>query len=77
MAFVKYFDTSVIFRYLMLDKSDNARYRILVNLSHIQISELDRMVESGLYPSRSEAIREAVNLLLETKKLEQLKEKLG
>ena len=61
----------------MLDKPDNARYRILVNLSHIQISELDRMVESGLYPSRSEAIREAVNLLLETKKLEKLKEKLG
>ena len=61
----------------MLDKPDSRRYRILVNLSHIQISELDRMVESGLYPSRSEAIREAVNLLLETKKLEKLKEKLG
>lgn len=52
-------------------------YRILANLTHAQISELDDFVKSGVYASRSEAIREAVNLLLEAKKLEKLKEKLG
>jgi len=52
-------------------------YRVLANLTQAQISELGKMVESGLYPSRSGAIREAVKLFLETKKLEKLKEKLG
>jgi metal-responsive CopG/Arc/MetJ family transcriptional regulator len=61
----------------MVDKSDTKIYRILVNLTHAQISELDAIVKSKEYPSRSEAIREAVKMLLETKKLEKLKEKLG
>lgn len=61
----------------MVDKSDTKIYRILVNLAPSQIAELDRIVKAGEYPSRSETIREAVKLFLETKKLEKLKEKLG
>jgi Arc/MetJ-type ribon-helix-helix transcriptional regulator len=50
--------------------------RILVNLTEKQLEELDKLVEAGVYTSRAEAIRDSMRLLIETKKLKEIKEKL-
>ena len=49
--------------------------RILVNLTELQLAELDRMVKKGEYSNRAEAVRYAVRELIEKKKLEELEEK--
>jgi hypothetical protein len=49
--------------------------RILVNLTELQLAELDSMVKKGEYSNRAEAVREAARELIEKKKLEELEEK--
>lgn len=62
---------------------DRARYRaytqwviiikrVLVNLTSLQIEELDEMVKEGKYSNRAKAVRDAVRILLEKKKIEEL-----
>ena len=51
--------------------------RVLVNLTEQQIEELEQLVNSNYYTNRSEALRDAIRLLLEKKKLEELEEKIG
>ena len=46
--------------------------RILVGLTDTQLEELDRMVKERGYSNRAEAVREAVLLLIERKKIEEL-----
>jgi Arc/MetJ-type ribon-helix-helix transcriptional regulator len=46
--------------------------RVLVNLTSLQIEELDEMVKEGKYSNRAEAVRDAVRILLEKKKIEEL-----
>jgi len=50
--------------------------RIIVNLTEKQLKELDDLVKAGFYTSRAEAIRDSIRLLIETKKLKEIKEKL-
>lgn len=45
--------------WFMLDK------QILLNLSRERAKQLDILVKKGLYPSRNEAIRTAINELIE------------
>jgi Arc/MetJ-type ribon-helix-helix transcriptional regulator len=42
--------------------------RIIVSLTEKQEEELDKMVKIGVYRTRSEAIRDAVRLLISMKK---------
>ncbi len=51
--------------------------RALINLTEYQITLLDSLVKKKVYFSRSEAIRDAVRMLLEKRKLKELEEKLG
>jgi Arc/MetJ-type ribon-helix-helix transcriptional regulator len=51
--------------------------RVLVNLTEQQIEELEQLVNSNSYTNRSEALRDAIRLLLEKKKLEELEKKIG
>jgi len=46
--------------------------RVLVNLTSLQLEELDKMVKEGTYSNRAEAVRDAVRMLLEKKKMEEL-----
>ena len=46
--------------------------RVLVNLTSLQLEELDKMVKEGKYSNRTEAVRDAVRILLEMKKIEEL-----
>jgi metal-responsive CopG/Arc/MetJ family transcriptional regulator len=48
--------------------------RILINLTELQLAELDRMVKKGEYSNRAEAVREATRTLIEKKKLEEMEE---
>lgn len=50
--------------------------RVLINLTKKQLEELDKLVKAGTYTSRAETIRDSVRLLLETKKLKEIKEKM-
>jgi hypothetical protein len=50
--------------------------RVLVNLTSLQIEELDEMVKEGRYSNRAEAMRDAVRILLEKKKIKELHEVL-
>lgn len=50
--------------------------RILVNLTEKQLEELDNLVNSGRYTSRAEAVRESIRLLMETKKLKEIQDKV-
>jgi len=51
--------------------------RILVNLTEQQLEGLEYLVNSKVYTNRSEALRDAIQLLLEKKKLEELEKKIG
>lgn len=46
--------------------------RVLVNLTGLQLEELDKMVKEGTYSNRAEAVRDAVRILIERKKIEEL-----
>jgi Arc/MetJ-type ribon-helix-helix transcriptional regulator len=50
--------------------------RVLINLTEKQLEELDKLVKEGFYGSRTEAVREAVRILLESKKLNEIQEKV-
>jgi Arc/MetJ-type ribon-helix-helix transcriptional regulator len=50
--------------------------RILVNLTEKQLEELDNLVKKGFYSSRAEAIRDCVRMLVETKKVKEIEEKI-
>jgi metal-responsive CopG/Arc/MetJ family transcriptional regulator len=49
--------------------------RILINLTDLQIAELDKMVKRGEYSNRTEAVRDAARILIERKKAEELQER--
>jgi len=50
--------------------------RIIVNLTEKQLEELDNLVKAGFYSSRAEAVRDCVRLLVETKKVKEIQEKV-
>lgn len=50
--------------------------KILVTFSDQFLKELDFLVNLNLYQNRSEAIRDAVRLFLENKKLEEIEYKI-
>lgn len=50
--------------------------RIIVNLTEKQLEELENLVKAGIYASRTEAVRDSVRLLIETKKLKEINEKM-
>jgi len=49
--------------------------KIIVSLTEGQLDELDKLVDSGMYSSRTEAMRNAVGTLLGKEKLSKLAEK--
>lgn len=50
--------------------------RVLVNLTEKQLEELDSLVKEGVYGSRAEAVRDCIRLLIESKKLKEIQEKI-
>lgn len=51
--------------------------KLVINLTEQQLAALEKLIEDGVYNTRSEAVRKAVLLLLENKKMQELEEKLG
>ena len=41
--------------------------KVLVGLTEMQLAEVDKMVNTGMYGSRSEAVRDAIRQLVEAK----------
>lgn len=50
--------------------------RVLVNFTEEQLEMLDKIIDSKFYKSRSEAIRDAITILIEKEKAKELEEKL-
>lgn len=48
--------------------------KIIISLTEGQLDELGKLVESGMYSSRAEAVRDAVGTLLGKEKLSKLAE---
>jgi metal-responsive CopG/Arc/MetJ family transcriptional regulator len=51
--------------------------RVLVNLTDVQLEELDELLKKGLYKGRSQSVRDAVRILIEKEKLREIEKKLG
>jgi len=48
--------------------------KIIISLTEGQLDELDKLVKSGVYSSRAEAVRDAIGTLLGKEKLSKLAE---
>lgn len=51
--------------------------KVLVNLPRLHVQELDKLVKSGEYSSRNDAIRDALRGFLVLKKAEEIEKEAG
>jgi Arc/MetJ-type ribon-helix-helix transcriptional regulator len=66
-------DQNIIYQ---IYKSGQTMKKMLVSVTEGQLEELDKLVASGVYGSKADAVRDAVCMLLEKDKLSKLEEKL-